>query len=203
MTELTHLGEDLRREELYDGTPLHHYADVAGGGCATPMSGGRLSRDEAVLARWPSDLALLVQQHLSVPRLRTYVPACGGNLNRAVEFYRSNFEVAGSLWVALGHAEIVLRKALHDVLAVRHARLGRSGLWLDDLVQEMQQQARDDISKAKRRLQQAGARNCLARSWQNCSSASGGSCWPGATRRACGRRCGRRSRRARIRALSC
>lgn len=98
-----------------------------------------------------------MQQHLSVPRLGTYVRACGGNLDQAVLLYRWNAEVAGSLWVALGHTEIVLRNALHDALTARHARLGRAGLWLDDPAGELSQRARDDTAKAKQRLQQAGA----------------------------------------------
>lgn len=105
----------------------------------------------------PSATSLLVQRRLSVPRLGTYVRASGGDLDRAVQLYRWNAEVAGSLWVALGHTEVVLRNAMHDVLRARHTRLGRQGQWFDDPARELAQPARDDVAKARQRLQRAGA----------------------------------------------
>ncbi len=105
----------------------------------------------------PSPTALLVRQHLSAPRLTTYARAVGGDLDRAVELYLWNAAVAGALWEVLGHAEVLLRNVLHDALTARHKRLGRAGQWFDDPAQELAQHARDDIARAKQRLQRAGA----------------------------------------------
>jgi hypothetical protein len=85
------------------------------------------------------------------------VRATGDDLDRAVELYLWNAGVAGALWEVLGHVEVVLRNVLHDALTARHQRLGRTGQWYDDLTRELSQHARDDISRAKQRLQRAGA----------------------------------------------
>lgn len=103
----------------------------------------------------PSDTALLVQRHVSVARLSTYVRASGGNMDASVELYRWNASVAGALWEVLGHVEVVLRNALHDQLTDRHHRLGRSGEWYDDPAGELEAHARDDVAKARRRLRRA------------------------------------------------
>src|SRR3954452_18611892 len=116
------------------------------GGDSTPEATGQ-----------PSPSALLIQRHLSAPRLATYVHAMGGDLDRAVELYLWNAAVAGALWEVLGHVEVVLRNVLHDALTARHQRLGRSGQWYDDPARELSQHARDDISRARQRLQRAGA----------------------------------------------
>lgn len=105
----------------------------------------------------PSATALLIQRHLSAPRLATYVRATGDDLDRAVELYLWNAAVAGALWEVLGHVEVVLRNVLHDALTARHQRLGRTGQWYDDPARELSQHARDDISRARQRLQRAGA----------------------------------------------
>lgn len=105
----------------------------------------------------PSPSALLIQRHLSAPRLATYVRAAGGDVDRAVDLYLWNAAVAGALWEVLGHVEVVLRNVLHDALTVRHQRRGRTGQWYDDPGRELSQHARDDITRAKQRLQRAGA----------------------------------------------
>jgi hypothetical protein len=105
----------------------------------------------------PSETALLIQRHLSAPRLATYVRASGGDLDRAVELYLWNATVAGALWEVLGHVEVVLRNVLHDALTARHQRLGRTGQWYDDPARELAQPARDDITRAKQRLQLGSA----------------------------------------------
>jgi hypothetical protein len=104
----------------------------------------------------PSPSALLVQRHLSAPRLTTYLRATGGDLDRAVELYLWNAAVAGALWEVLGHVEVVLRNVLHDALTARHQRLGRAGQWYDP-ARELAQHARDDITRARQRLERAGA----------------------------------------------
>jgi len=115
------------------------------GGDSTPEATGQ-----------PSS-ALLVQRHLSAPRLATYLRATGGDLDHAVELYLWNAAVAGALWEVLGHVEVVLRNVLHDALTARHQRLGRAGRWYDDPARELAQHARDDIARARQRLGRAGA----------------------------------------------
>jgi hypothetical protein len=51
----------------------------------------------------------------------------------------------------------VLRNVLHDALTARHQRLDRAGQWYDDPARELAQHARDDIARARQRLQRAGA----------------------------------------------
>jgi hypothetical protein len=114
------------------------------GGGATPDATGQ-----------PSSSALLIQRHLSAPRLPTNVRATGGDLDHAVELYLWNAAVAGALWEVLGHVEVVVRNVLHHALTVRHQRLGRAGQWYDDPARELAQHARDDIARAKQRLQRA------------------------------------------------
>jgi len=109
------------------------------------------------LAAAPSVTVLLVQRHLSTPRLATYVRASGGDLEAGVELYEWNASLAGVLWEVLGHVEVVLRNALHQALSARHQRLGRMGEWYDDPAGELEQHARDDVAKAIRRLHRAGA----------------------------------------------
>jgi hypothetical protein len=78
-------------------------------------------------------------------------------LDAAVQLYQWNAAVAGALWEALGHTEVVLRNAVHDALAARHYRLGRPGQWYEDPAGELEQRARDDVATAVRRLRRAGA----------------------------------------------
>ena len=154
---------------------------------STPPPGDRRSPNAT---GQPLATALLIERHLSAPRLATYVRATGDDLDRAVELYLWNAGVAGALWEVLGHVEVVLRNVLHDALTARHQRLGRTGQWYDDLARELSQHARDDISRAKQRLQRAGAPllpgKIVAENW---GSDSGGSCSPAATPLPSGRRC--------------
>lgn len=117
----------------------------------------RAQREPAAVHE-PGPLSVLLQQHLSPPRLSTFLRAAGGDLDRAVELYRWNAAVAGALWEALGHGEVVLRNAVHDALTARHERLGRPDHWYDDPAHELEQRARDDIAAGVRRIRRAGGR---------------------------------------------
>lgn len=75
---------------------------------------------------------LRVPRHLSEPRLRDYLRACGGDVQRALALYTWNAQLAGALWVDLGHLEVALRNAMDLQMRRRHGALGRPGSWLDD-----------------------------------------------------------------------
>ncbi len=122
---------------------------------STPPEPGAEPEPQPVAA--PGATALLVQRHVSTPRLATYVRASGGSVEAAVELYQWNASIAGVVWEVLGHVEVVLRNALHDELTARHRRLGRVGEWYDDPAGELEAHARDDVAKARRRLRRAGA----------------------------------------------
>lgn len=106
----------------------------------------------------PSATALMLQAHLSVDRLSTYVHARDGDLDAAIDLYRWNSSVAAAFWESLGHVEVVLRNALRDRLADRHARHGRAASWLDDPAGELDRRAIEDIATARRRARTKGKR---------------------------------------------
>lgn len=70
-----------------------------------------MSMSPADASRRPSATALLVQRHLSAPRLEAYLHTSGDDLDRALELYRWNAAVAGALWEPIGHCVVVLRNA--------------------------------------------------------------------------------------------
>ena len=101
--------------------------------------------------------APVIQRHLSEPRLRPYLEACGEDLPRAVGLYRWNARVAAAFWEVLGHGEVVLRNAIHDALTDRHRRNHSPGIWFDDPRGELAPQAHVEIAVARRRAGQVAA----------------------------------------------
>lgn len=79
----------------------------------------------------------LSPRHLSEPRLRDYLEACDGDLEGALALYTWNAQLAGALWVDLGHLEVALRNGLDARMRLRHIALGRPGSWLDDPTGEL------------------------------------------------------------------
>lgn len=100
----------------------------------------------------PQGVAQAMELHLSVARLSTYRAVSGGDLEAAVDLYRWNAAVAAAVSEVVGHAEVVLRNAAHTALSARHTAKGRPGQWYDDPSGELDQHARTDIAKARRRL---------------------------------------------------
>jgi hypothetical protein len=98
----------------------------------------------------PSPAALMLQTHLSVDRLSTYVQECQGDLDRAVAMYRWNSAVAAAFWESLGHVEVVVRNALCARLQARHVKFGRPGSWLDE--PPLGPRALQDIATARERV---------------------------------------------------
>lgn len=99
-----------------------------------------------------SPRSLVLEQHLSPERLSTYVAACSGRLDDALELYAWNAAITGAFWEHLGYVEVLLRKTLDARLTGRHAHLRRGGTWLDDPARELTDRARRDIVDARRRV---------------------------------------------------
>lgn len=98
----------------------------------------------------------LLEHHLSVDRLSTYVQVCDGNLAAALELYDWNTAIAGAFWESLGNVEVLLRNTMHSQLALRHHLRGRPGSWLDDPARELGERTRIDIAQARNRARQKG-----------------------------------------------
>jgi hypothetical protein len=64
--------------------------------------------------------------------------------------------LSGAFWETLGHVEVLLRNALSEQRATRQRRRGRGGSWLFDPATSLDQRGRDDIVKARRRVQTKG-----------------------------------------------
>jgi hypothetical protein len=92
-----------------------------------------------------------VQQHLSRPRLGTYLHACPGDLEAALRLYRWNAAVSAALWEVLGHGEVILRNAMHNELTAHHQRRGDPGEWFDDPQRVFHLRTVNDVRTAKRR----------------------------------------------------
>ena len=74
-------------------------------------------------------------EHLvSEPRFATYVDACNGDRDRAVELYHWTGEVAGAFLVDFRHFEVILRNHIHwslsDHVAANHPAI--AGEWFED-----------------------------------------------------------------------
>ena len=75
----------------------------------------------------PTPMGQLLQHRLSSERLKPYVTAAQGDLDRAAELYEWNAEVASAFHLVVGHFEVVLRNALHGQLTIWHHNRGRTG----------------------------------------------------------------------------
>ncbi|WHP16441.1 hypothetical protein [Cellulomonas sp. ES6] len=76
-------------------------------------------------------------RHLGAARIAGYLLECGDDLDRANSLYVWNAKVAGALGTDLGHLEVAVRNALDERMTARHARLERSGDWIDDPTGEL------------------------------------------------------------------
>ena len=76
--------------------------------------------------------APLLQQRLSVERLRSYLSATAGDLDAAIALYEWNCAVSAALFEVLGDVEVIVRNALHDSLTSWHARGTFDGEWYDN-----------------------------------------------------------------------
>ena len=75
-----------------------------------------------------------LERFISQPRFASYVEACDGDRNRAVELYHWTGEVAGALLVDFRHLEVIVRNHIHwalrDHVAANHPTI--SGEWFEN-----------------------------------------------------------------------
>ena len=71
----------------------------------------------------PDPLSAVLEQRLSVERLRPYLVEVGGDLDQAPRLYEWNAAVSGAFFEILGHFEVLLRNSLHEQV-VRRPGLG-------------------------------------------------------------------------------
>ena len=91
---------------------------------------------------------------LSADRLKPYLSAASGDLNKAVELYQWNIEISGAFYESLSIAEVCLRNTLNDQLALMHA--DRSGYWFDNFGSFFTGDALSDIALARKRASRPG-----------------------------------------------
>jgi hypothetical protein len=101
----------------------------------------------------PLTVGQVLERHLSVERIGPYRRAAGGELDAAMSLYEWNIEVAGAFGSVIGQFEVVLRNSLHNQLTTRHRAAGRPGQWFDDPTSLPDAKRRDDVTKARRRVQ--------------------------------------------------
>ena len=106
----------------------------------------------------PSDLALArrLAVAVSAERWASYDQHCAGDQAAALALYRWNGELSGAFWETLGHVEVLLRNTLSVQLAARQRRHRRVVSWIFDPATGLDQRGRDDIVKARRRVQTKG-----------------------------------------------
>jgi hypothetical protein len=97
-----------------------------------------------------------ILHHFSAARTDAYIIQAGGDRSAALDLYRWNTETTGAFWDTIGYLEVALRNTLDDRLSRRHARLRRTGSWLDDSTGELDANARLDIAKARSRVAAKG-----------------------------------------------
>lgn len=103
-----------------------------------------------------SPLSVLLEQRLSVERLRPYRVATGRDLDGAIALYQWNTAAAGAFFEDLGHLEVVLRNALHLQLTLWHNAADRPGQWYDDPAGLLDRHRHEDISIARDDIPAAG-----------------------------------------------
>lgn len=93
-----------------------------------------------------------LERAISQERFAGYVAHCAGDKAAAVELYRWNAQLSGAFWQTLGHVEVMLRNALDARMRYRQAHRGRGSDWLTDPRSGLDERARDDIIRARRRV---------------------------------------------------
>lgn len=94
----------------------------------------------------------LVREDLSPPRFERYERAAG-DLTTAMDLYLWNTDLSAAFYAVLQGVEVILRNAMSRELTAYHRSRGYPGTWFDDPYNLLGDRLRDDIARAKLRLQ--------------------------------------------------
>lgn len=97
-----------------------------------------------------------LRQRLSEERLRPYDQATRDDHHASLRLYEWNTFISAAFYESLQALEVVLRNAIHEQLTELHARQNLPGYWFDDPTQLLTTAAREDVSRARRRLRSTG-----------------------------------------------
>jgi hypothetical protein len=97
-----------------------------------------------------------IEKAVSSDRLTPYRVMCSGDLNAAVALYEWNATVSGALWVDIGHAEVLIRNAMHDQLTEWCAGLFGESRWYLNPGRILTFRHAADIAAARGRLKRSG-----------------------------------------------
>jgi len=98
----------------------------------------------------------VLQRRFSPERLNQYVAMTPGDLTGALDMYAWNAELVAALTETIGHAEVILRNALHEALTTWSAVRFGEPRWYLDPGHYLHGRALADIDMARRRVAQAG-----------------------------------------------
>lgn len=99
---------------------------------------------------------MTLERRLSAERLAPYRTACGGDLDLAVLLYEWNSDVSAAFWGTIGHLEIVVRNAMHELLTVWSTDQWGEPRWYDDPSHLLSDRGRQDVAEARRRATARG-----------------------------------------------
>lgn len=100
-----------------------------------------------------SPLPQVLESRLTTKRLAPYRAATGNSLVRALDLYRWNSEIAGAMFLDLGHLEVFLRNALDEQLTRWYAGARNSVLWFEDQTGPLDENRLKDIEKARSNIE--------------------------------------------------
>ena len=103
----------------------------------------------------------VILQRLGPERLTSYLVDCDNDLDRALDLYAWNAQIAAAFLEDLGRLEVVLRNRFDEALTALVASVGRSPLWYDHTSLFPGKHAKNalrDLRKAKQRATDHGKR---------------------------------------------
>ena len=101
----------------------------------------------------------VIRDRLGVDRLRSYLEDCQDDLERALDLYAWNGQIAAAFLEDLGRLEVVLRNRFDWALTELGASAGHASHWFDQpalFPGRHGEHALDDIAKAKQRAERNG-----------------------------------------------
>ena len=101
----------------------------------------------------------VVRDRLSAERLRSYLEDCDNDLDRALDLYAWNAQIAATFLEDLGRLEVVLRNRFDEALTDLAASAGLPSPWFDNRPSfpgRHGERTLDDLAKAKLRATKSG-----------------------------------------------